>query len=81
MNVLDFHGDAETARGTINRWVEDKTRQKIRDIIPSGGLNADARLVLVNAIYFKGAWVTPFLMEVTLDEPFFWKAAERYKRH
>ena len=67
---LDFRAAAEQARTTINRWVEKQTADKIRDLIPSGALNADTRLVLTNAIYFKGAWASPFLPQQTSDAPF-----------
>ncbi len=70
MNLVDFHRAAEAARVAINQWVEDKTRQKIRDVIPSEGLNADTRLVLVNAVYFKGMWTLQFRRAATCDEPF-----------
>ena len=66
---LDFR-ELEPARKTINTWVEDKTNQKIKDLIPSGTLDAMTRLVLVNAIYFKGKWSSPFKAEVTRDAPF-----------
>ncbi len=71
MNLVDFRRAAEAARLTINRWVKDKTKQKIRELIPQGGLNADTRLVLVNAVYFKGMWVLPFHKAATRDEPFY----------
>ena len=70
MNLVDFRRCAEAARVTINRWVEDKTRKKIRELIPSGSLNPDARLVLVNAVYFKGMWLLQFRKTATRDEPF-----------
>jgi serine protease inhibitor len=70
MNLVDFRRRAEAARLTMNRWVEEKTRQKIRELIPSGGLDADTRLVLVNAVYFKGMWVLQFRKAATRDEPF-----------
>ena len=70
MNLVDFRRGAEAARVTMNQWVEDKTRQKIRELIPSGGLGADTRLVLVNAAYFKGMWVQQFRKAATRDEPF-----------
>ncbi len=66
---LDFR-EPEPARKTINTWVEDKTNQKIKDLIPSGTLDAMTRLVLVNAIYFKGNWSLPFKAEATKDAPF-----------
>ena len=70
LNVVDFRHAAEAARVTVNQWVEDKTRQKIRELVPSGSLNADTRLVLANAIYFKGIWTLPFPKAATRDEPF-----------
>lgn len=66
---LDFRAP-EQARKTINTWVEDKTNQKIKDLIPGGVLNADTRLVLVNAIYFKGNWSSPFKAAATEEAPF-----------
>jgi serpin B len=71
MDLVDFRAGAEAARVEINRWIEDKTRQKIRDLIPSGGLDAETRLVLVNAVYFKGTWVLQFAKTATRDEPFY----------
>jgi len=70
MNVVDFHGAAEVARMAVNQWVEDRTRQKIRELIPPGGLSADTRLVLANAIYFKGMWMLRFWESETREEPF-----------
>ena len=70
-NLVDFRRDAERARVTINRWVEDKTRQEIRELVASGALDAGTRLVLVNAVYFKGMWVSQFSRAATRDEPFY----------
>lgn len=70
MNLVDFRRSAEAARVTINQWVEDRTRQRIQECIPSGGLDAGTRLVLVNAVYFKGMWALRFRKEATRDEPF-----------
>lgn len=70
MNVVDFRGGSESARAAINRWVEEKTRQRIRNLIPPGGVDIDSRLVLVNAVYFKGRWWRPFHEAATRPEPF-----------
>ena len=43
-------------RAKINAWVEEQTRARIKDLLPAGSLRADARLVLVNAVYFKASW-------------------------
>ena len=71
VNLVDFRRAGENARVAINRWVEDNTRQKIRDLIPAGSLDAYTRLVLVNAVYFKGMWVLKFSRGATRDEPFY----------
>ncbi len=68
---LNFQKDAPGARLTINRWVEDQTHNKIRDLIPVGSVNADTRLVLVNALYFKAPWDVSFKPRLTQPEPFY----------
>src|SRR5581483_91071 len=54
LRLVDFKSDTETARRTINMWVEDKTEKRIKDLIQPGVLDQSTRLVLTNAIYFKG---------------------------
>uniref|UniRef100_A0A1V1FTD1 Putative serine protease inhibitor 1 isoform B n=1 Tax=Reticulitermes speratus TaxID=60591 RepID=A0A1V1FTD1_9NEOP len=66
---LDF-ADAETSRNIINSWVETKTKNKITDIIPSGVLDNMTRLVLVNAVYFKGLWEKQFSADSTAVSTF-----------
>ncbi len=61
---------AEQARQTINAWVEKQTNGKIKDLISPGVLDATTRLVLTNAVYFKGNWATQFKKELTRDQPF-----------
>ncbi len=60
VTALNYEREANRARVTINQWVDDKTRHKIAELIGPGVLNALTRMVLVNAIYFKGTWATPF---------------------
>lgn len=62
--------DEPTARKTINDWVEGHTNKKIKDLIPSGLLDADTRMVLTNAVYFKGKWDLEFDKKLTKDGPF-----------
>lgn len=68
---LDYARGAEGARATINHWVDDKTRHKIAEIIGPGVLDAMTRMVLVNAIYFKGTWATPFPASSTKPDKFY----------
>ncbi len=67
---VDFKGQVEDVRRQINAWVEDQTEGKIRDLIPAGALDAKTRLVLTDAVYFKGIWTEPFRKESTQVAPF-----------
>ncbi len=67
---LDFRNQADNSRITINKWVEDQTNNKIRDLIPSGSINPLTTLLITNAVYFKGTWVQPFDKNETRDEVF-----------
>jgi serpin B len=68
---VDYKRARETARKMINRWVQQRTQDKIKDLIRPGILTALTRLVLVNAVYFKGDWEYPFNTERTKDVPFY----------
>ena len=68
---LDFGQGAEQARATINSWVENQTKKKIHDIIPTGGVDRNTRLALVNALYLKAPWEKNFEKEATTDLPFY----------
>jgi serpin B len=67
---LDFRNNPEGSRATINRWVEEQTEEKIRDLLPAGSIDALTRLVITNAIYFKGTWAEQFDPNETTDEEF-----------
>ena len=67
---LDLAGDSEGSRQTINRWVEEKTEDRIRDLLPAGSIDSMTRLVITNAIYFKGTWVKQFDPAETTEEEF-----------
>lgn len=67
---VDFVGATEETRKIINTWVESKTNNKIKDLIPKGALNHLTRLVITNAIYFKGDWAVQFDELKTRDEYF-----------
>jgi len=70
ISAVDYVQDAEGARTRINAWVEEKTENKINDLIPPGVLTALTRLILVNAIYFKGNWASQFDPGFTYEAPF-----------
>lgn len=70
LELLDF-ADPEAARGRINTWVQQKTRDKIMNLLPPQMLSPATRMVLTNAIYFKGLWRTQFDKKQTRPQPFF----------
>jgi len=78
-NRVDFKGAPEAVRSTINQWVEQKTENKIKDLLPPGAVNSTTRLVLTNAIYFKGDWQTKFDKASTKDEDFHLSPAQTVK--
>jgi serpin B len=67
---LDFAGNPETCRHTINAWVVEKTAGKIAELLPPGVLDETTRLVLTNAIYFKGQWESRFEPSQTQNRAF-----------
>jgi serpin B len=79
LNQVNFKGATEAARLTINRWVEQKTQDKIKDLLQPGTVAPSTRLVLTNAIYFKGNWQTQFDKAQTRDEDFYPSRAQTKK--
>lgn len=67
----DFTTRPEPVRREINRWVGDRTNGRIEDLLAPGALDASTRMVLVNAIYFKADWQTPFDPHDTYEAPFY----------
>jgi serpin B len=67
---LDFAADPERSREHINAWIEEKTHDRIQNLLGPGSITPGARLVLTNAIYFKGKWLREFEREATRAVPF-----------
>jgi serpin B len=67
-NEVNFVALPDEAVKSINAWVSDKTREMIKELIHRDFLSADTRLILTNAIYFKGQWVELFDRADTTDE-------------
>jgi len=66
---VDFTNPKEAA-DIINKWVEENTGGKIEDMLSSGDISPGTVLILSNAIYFKGSWLTKFNVEDTVDRYF-----------
>lgn len=71
METADFLNNYDGERLNINRWVEQMTHDRIRDLLAEGSLDASTRMVLVNAIYFLGKWQYAFPKEETYDSSFY----------
>jgi serine protease inhibitor len=67
---VDFQLSPESARNTINQWVEKQTNSKIQNLLPSGAVDYRTRLVLTNAVYFKGDWLHTFDKHATREADF-----------
>ncbi len=70
LGLMDFVGQADAARAEINAWVEKQTAARIKDLIHKGDIDDHTRLVLTNAIYFKGDWANQFKKGQTHDADF-----------
>jgi serpin B len=77
--LVDFKGQTEAARKEINGWIEKQTADKIKNLLAPGVLDPMTRLVLTNAIYFKGDWASQFKKDQTRDEDFTVSADKKVK--
>ncbi len=71
IRVADFAADLPVSQHMINYWVAKKTDGRIPLLVPPGALTPQTRLVLANAIYFKGRWADPFEKGRTAPKPFY----------
>jgi len=76
---VDFKTSPEAARATINQWVEDQTNKKIQNLLGPGTVTPATRLILTNAIYFKGTWLNEFDLRDTNAEDFHLTAKQTAK--
>jgi serpin B len=70
-SVVDFINNPEAARGQINAWVAEATSNLIHSIFGPGSITPRTRVVLGNAIYFKGKWERPFDKKRTINKLFY----------
>ncbi|KAF7651141.1 hypothetical protein LDENG_00115660 [Lucifuga dentata] len=70
LKAVDFVGAPEECRAEINGWVEEQTENKIKELLKPGSVSTTTMLALVNAIYFKGHWMSRFRKENTKKMPF-----------
>ena len=67
---IDFAFDPEGAREKINSYVEERTEGKIEDLLPKGSIDPLTKLVITNAVHFKGTWKYKFDPSATFEGDF-----------
>ncbi|XP_055962964.1 serpin B10 [Sorex fumeus] len=67
---VNFVEDSDQIRKEINSWVESQTEGKIPNLLPDDAVDSATRMVLVNALYFKGLWEHQFSVQDTTEKPF-----------
>lgn len=57
MEQLHFSNDPQQCVKHINQFVENATKNNIKDVLKPNAIESDTQLIIVNAVYFKGQWV------------------------
>jgi len=77
--VLMCRNAPSASAAAINRWVGEQTNGKVTEIVPEDAVNDLTRLILVNAVYFKGDWLDKFNPRDTEDADFHVSPSQRVK--
>lgn len=77
---LNF-ADSDDSANVINQFVENRTNNKIKELIKPELINTDTQIMLVNAIYFKGIWKHKFIENRTVRGDFFLNDTEKVATH
>ncbi|GFP78888.1 serpin-zx [Phtheirospermum japonicum] len=68
---VDFLNKADEVRKEVSAWAEKETNRLIKNLLPSVSVDSTTKLILANALYFKGTWVNKFEKSLTKDDGFF----------
>lgn len=74
INFSDFESHPEESRQEINQWVEQKTKEKIKELLPEKSVSENTRMILCNCIHFKGDWQDKFETKKTFNQTFWGKS-------
>ncbi|CAL8105417.1 unnamed protein product [Calicophoron daubneyi] len=64
-------GSVDAKRDRMNSWVSEKTKGKIKQLLPPGSIDQETLITIINTIYFRGGWREVFEKEATKDAPFY----------
>jgi serpin B len=73
----DFASRPDLVAGEVNRWVAQQTEGKIQQILPPDSVDSKTRLILADAIYFKGMWAKEFPESDTSTQWFYVSGYQR----
>lgn len=68
--LVDFLNKSSEVRMEVNKWVADETKGQIQELLPADSVDKSTRLVLANALYFKGTWQKEFDSSATKEGTF-----------
>jgi serpin B len=71
--------NSHSAASVINGWVSDRTNRRINGIVNAENINADTKLLIANAVYFKGEWLDKFKKEQTSPGTFYSNVENEYR--
>jgi len=80
VDQVDFQKELEDARQKVNKFVAQKTQQKIPELFKQGQLKTSDRFVLANAIYFHASWKQSFKKGSTKQDVFYKNGQEQQKQ-
>ncbi|PKA65924.1 Serpin-ZX [Apostasia shenzhenica] len=69
--AVDFQSKADEVREDVNSWVHTLTGGLIKELLPLGSVDSNTKLILGNALYFKGAWDRKFDASQTIESDFY----------
>ncbi|PWA57017.1 serine protease inhibitor (SERPIN) family protein [Artemisia annua] len=67
---VNFLNKADEAVVEVNSWAEKQTNGLIKGVLPADAVSIETRLILANAVYFKGTWKEKFDPSMTQDSDF-----------
>jgi len=68
-----------SAISDINKWISEKTEGKITEIVDESNISPDTKLLISNAVYFKGEWLNKFENKKTKTGRFYTSAEDQYR--
>ncbi len=71
VELMNFASNPAGSEEAINAWFANQTRQLMQNVVPAGTIDSDTRIVLANAVYFKGDWQESFSETWTLPRAFY----------